>query len=128
VCSLFVLSLLQGPSVACKHSSAQVPALLRAVAFAGGDQLGSVLMKAPHEMRPGNRYAREGSAARTLGELVAAKIALVAVCRRCKHRRVLYPARLIARYGESYPAIELRERLRCTACRYGSANLHESSR
>jgi hypothetical protein len=99
-----------------------------AIALAGGDQLGSAPMKAPHEMHPGNRYARERGAGRTLGELVAAKIALVAVCRRCKHRRVLYPARLIARYGEHCPAIELRGRLRCTACRYGSANLHESSR
>jgi hypothetical protein len=79
-------------------------------------------------MRPGNRHAREAGAGRTLGELVAAKIALVAVCRRCKHRRVLFPARLAARYGENFPAIELRERLRCTACRYGSANLHESCR
>jgi DNA-directed RNA polymerase subunit RPC12/RpoP len=79
-------------------------------------------------MHPGNRYARHPGAGRTLGELVAAKIALVAVCRRCKHRRVLYPARLVARCAENFPAIELRERLRCTACRYGSANLHESSR
>jgi len=50
-------------------------------------------MKAPHQMRPGNRYAREGGIARTLGQLVAAKMALVAVCRRCKHRRLLYPAK-----------------------------------
>ena len=50
-------------------------------------------MKLPHQMRPGNRYARETGAGRTLGDLVRAKMALVAVCRRCKHRRVLYPAR-----------------------------------
>jgi hypothetical protein len=55
-------------------------------------------------------------------------MALVAVCRRCKHRRVLFTANLIARYGENFPAIELRDRLRCTSCRDRVANLHESSR
>jgi hypothetical protein len=81
-----------------------------------------------HEMRPGNRYARENALGRTLGQMVQAKMALVAVCRRCKHRRLLYPAHLTARYGENFPAIELREKLRCSNCRYRSANLHESSR
>ena len=85
-------------------------------------------MKAPHEMRPGNRYARETGSGRTLGDLVRAKMALVAVCRHCKHRRTIFPANLIARFGESYPVIELRQRLRCTGCRTRMANLHESSR
>jgi hypothetical protein len=85
-------------------------------------------MKLPHRMRPGNHYARETGASRTLGELVRAKMALVAVCRRCKHRRVLYPANFIPVFGEDYPAIELRHRLRCSACRGRIANLHESSR
>ena len=85
-------------------------------------------MKLPHQMRPGNRYARETGVGRTLGEMVRAKMALVAVCRRCKHRRVLYPANLIQRYGEDFPAIELRQRMRCTSCRGRMANLHESSR
>jgi hypothetical protein len=49
-------------------------------------------MKPPHQLRPGNRYARETGTGRTLGEMVLAKMALVAVCRRCKHRRLLYPA------------------------------------
>jgi len=77
-------------------------------------------------MRPGNRYAREDGIGRTLAQLVTAKMALVAVCRRCKHRRVLYPANLIPLYGENFPAIELR--MRCTSCRGRMANLHESSR
>jgi hypothetical protein len=85
-------------------------------------------IKPPHQMRPGNRYARETGIGRTLGELVRAKMALVAICRRCKHRRVLYPAYLIARFGENCPAIELRGRLRCSSCRGRMANLHESSR
>jgi DNA-directed RNA polymerase subunit RPC12/RpoP len=55
-------------------------------------------------------------------------MALVAVCRRCKHRRLLYPANLIPQFGEDFPAIELRERLRCSGCRGRMANLHESSR
>jgi hypothetical protein len=85
-------------------------------------------MKLPHQMRPANRYARESAVGRTLGQLVLAKMALVAVCRRCKHRRVLYPANFITRFGENFPAIELRKHLRCAGCRGRVANLHESSR
>jgi len=85
-------------------------------------------IKPPHQMRPGNRYAHETGSGRTLGQLVRAKMALVVVCRRCKHRRVLYPANLIARFGENCPGIELRTRLRCSSCRGRMANLHESSR
>ena len=85
-------------------------------------------MKAPHEMRPGNRYARERGAGRTLGDLVRAKMALVAVCRRCKHRRLIHPANLIPQYGEGFVAIDLVPRLRCTGCRSRSPNLHESAR
>jgi hypothetical protein len=57
-----------------------------------------------------------------------ARMALVAVCRRCKHRAVLYPANLIPHYGEHQPAINLRPRLRCGQCRGRMANLHESAR
>ena len=55
-------------------------------------------------------------------------MALVAICRKCKHQRVLYPANYIPRFGEDCFAIELRERLRCTNCRGRVANLHESAR
>jgi hypothetical protein len=79
-------------------------------------------------MGAGNRYARETGIGRTLGQLVSAKIALVAVCRRCKHRRVLFPTNYISRFGEDFPAIELRKLLRCSSCRDRMANLHESSR
>jgi|RhiMethySRZTD1v2_1073278.scaffolds.fasta_scaffold1043624_1 hypothetical protein len=65
---------------------------------------------------------------RTLRQLIAAKMALVAICRRCKHRRVLYPANFIDRFGEDCPAILLREHLRCSECRGKMANLHESAR
>jgi hypothetical protein len=85
-------------------------------------------MKLPHQMHPGNRYARENSSGRTLGQLVSAKMALVAVCRRCKHRRTIFPANLVARFGEEFPAIDQRERLRCSGCRGRVANLHEASR
>ena len=80
--------------------------------------------KEPHQMRPGNRYAHERGG-RTLGQLFEAKMALVAVC---KHRRVLYMPRLIERFGEDYPAIELRTGLRCSNCRCRGPNLHESAR
>jgi hypothetical protein len=81
-----------------------------------------------YDLYPRKRYVAETCAGRTLGDLVAAKMALVAVCRRCKHRRVLYPANFITRFGERCPAILLREKLRCTACRGRMANLHESAR
>jgi len=88
----------------------------------------AVPMKPPHLLRPGNRYARERGIGRTLGELVRAKMALVAICRRCKHRRVLYPANFIPRFGGDLPAIELQQHLHCSSCRGRMANLHESSR
>jgi hypothetical protein len=81
-----------------------------------------------HPLRADPRLAHARDKGRTLGQLVALKVALVAVCRRCKHRRVLYPAALIERFGPDMPAIDLRQHLRCSACRYRSANLHESSR
>ena len=85
-------------------------------------------MKAPHEMRPGNRYARASEARKTLGDLIRRKAALVAICRRCKHRRLLYPASLATRLGENFKLTELGKRLRCQNCRHGVAILHESTR
>jgi hypothetical protein len=41
---------------------------------------------------------------RTLGQLARSHMALVAVCRSCKHRRVLYMPRLMERFGAEYPA------------------------
>ena len=73
-------------------------------------------------MRPVNRHDR----GRTLGELVRAKLVLLAVRRRCKHQSLLYALSLIERFGENTPAIDIRPHLRCTACRYRSTNLHES--
>jgi len=45
-------------------------------------------------MRPGNRYARQAEVRRALGHLIASKVALVAICQWCKHRRLLFPAAL----------------------------------
>jgi hypothetical protein len=56
-------------------------------------------------MRPGNRYAREQAFSRTLGQLIGSKMALVAICRRCKHQRVLYPANFIERFGAAAPLL-----------------------
>jgi hypothetical protein len=55
-------------------------------------------------------------------------MALVAICRRCKHQRVLYPAVYIERFGDDCPAIALRHLLRCSSCGARAANLHESAR
>ena len=77
-------------------------------------------------MRPDNRYNRR----KTLGQLLQAKLVLVlvAVCRRCKHEHVLYPAFLIERFGENTRAISVRPFLSCRMCRYRNAKLHEASR
>ena len=80
-------------------------------------------------MRPGNRYAREVEVRKTLGDLIGRKAALIAICRRCKHRRLLFPASLASQLGEEFKVLELRKRLRCEGCRgYGTANIHESTR
>jgi len=78
-------------------------------------------------MRAGNQYARE-NVGRTLGQLIASKMALVAICRRCKHQRVLFPANYVPRFGEDYPAIELRKHLRCSSCRGRMVSVYEASR
>lgn len=75
-------------------------------------------------MRPGNRYDRGN----TLGDLIRAKLVLMAVCRRCKHGRVLCPMSLIDRFGEDCLAIDIRPHLRCSACRARNADLHEAGR
>jgi hypothetical protein len=79
-------------------------------------------------MRPGNRYARERDFGRTLGQLIDSKMALVAICRRCKHQRVLYPGNFIERFGEDCPAIALPEHLRCSSCHGRMASLQETAR
>ena len=79
----------------------------------------------PHQLRPGNRYLREAEARKTLGDLIARKTALIAICRRCRHCRLLFPAKL----GEGTKVVDVQKRLRCGNCHgYGTANLHESSR
>jgi hypothetical protein len=70
-----------------------------------------------------NRYADQRGFSRTLGQFVNSKVALVAICRRCKHRRVLYPANYIERFDADRPAIELRKHLCCSSCRGHMANL-----
>ena len=77
-------------------------------------------------MGPGNRYARECGFDRTLWPSSSIPTH-VAICRRCKHQRVLYPAQFIERFGEDWPAIELRERLRCSSCSGRMANLHDTA-
>jgi hypothetical protein len=86
-------------------------------------------MKQPHEMRPGNRYVRQAEARRTLGDLIASKSALVAICQRCKHRRLLFPPVLASRLGEKFLVADLSHHLRCAECkRDGTAKVYESSR
>jgi hypothetical protein len=80
-------------------------------------------------MRPGKRYALQAEARRSLGDLIASKSALVAICHSCKHRRLLFPAVLASRLGEKFPVVDLPRRLRCAECkRHGTAKVYESSR
>lgn len=80
-------------------------------------------------MRPGNRYARPPTAGRTLRDLAKAKLALVAVCRRCNHRRLLFAYELAERVGANFPVEQLASRLRCTECQaLGWVTLHDSVR
>ena len=79
-------------------------------------------------MGTNSHRAREGGSGRTLGQLIDDKMALVAICRRCKHQRVLYPAVYLERFGDGCPAIALRHLLRCSSCGARAANLHVSAR
>jgi hypothetical protein len=80
----------------------------------------------PDEMRPGNRYARQPEARRTLGHLIATKTALVAICQRCKHRRLLFPAELASQLGVDFEVVDVPT---CAGCnRTDTAKVYESSR
>jgi hypothetical protein len=80
-------------------------------------------------MRPGNRHARQAEVRRSLNDLIASKSALVAICQRCKHRRLLFPAVLASRLGVNFLVSDLPQHLRCAECRrHGTAKLYESSR
>lgn len=71
---------------------------------------------------PGRRTGK------TLGRLVDENIALVAICKQCKHRKLLSPGHLAAALGRDVEAIAVRTRLRCTRCGCRGPNLHEMTR
>ena len=78
------------------------------------------------DIQPGSwKPDRNGN---TLGDLVRKKLSLLVVSHRCKHQGVIFPANLIKRFGENYPAVAIRRHVRCSVCRCTSANLHEASR
>jgi hypothetical protein len=80
-------------------------------------------------MRPGNRYARQTEARRTLAHLIATKTALVAICQQCKHRRLLFPAELAIHLGIDFKVVDVPKHLRCAGCnRTDTAKVYESSR
>jgi hypothetical protein len=86
-------------------------------------------MKEPEDMRAGSRYWRAAGKPRTLRDLAIAKVALVAVCRRCRHQKLLFPYGLAEQLGANFPVEDLARRLRCTECRaLGMATLRESVR
>ena len=66
---------------------------------------------------------------RTIRDIARAKLAVVAVCQRCRHRRLLFPLDLAERLGANFPVERLPARLRCTECRaLGTAALQPSVR
>jgi hypothetical protein len=66
---------------------------------------------------------------RTVRDLARAKLALIAVCQRCRHRQLLFPLDLAERLGATFLVAELAPRLRCTDCKaLGMAAVHPSVR
>jgi DNA-directed RNA polymerase subunit RPC12/RpoP len=80
-------------------------------------------------MRPGSRYWKPAPGTRTLRDLAKAKLALIAVCQRCRHRSLLFPLDLAERLGANFPLDQIASRLRCTECQaLGWVTLHDSMR
>lgn len=85
-------------------------------------------MRPPRVLQQTDRYQHCRTTQRTLGNLLAEKVALLAVCRRCQHRRLLRTPSLAERLGEDFRVLSLRHVLRCQQCRAIAANLHEMTR
>ena len=79
-------------------------------------------------MSHGNRYLRD-TTARTLGDTIRNKAALVPICQRCKHRGLMFPAMLAEKLGAEFQVREVQPLLRCEGCGgRGTANLYEATR
>ena len=66
---------------------------------------------------------------RTIRNIAREKLALVAVCQRCRHRHLLFPLDLAERLGANFLIADLAPRLRCTECKaLGMAAIHPSVR
>ncbi len=52
-----------------------------------------------------------------VADLAASRIALVVVCKRCRHEAVLFPHRLVELGADRLAVAELPRRLRCRECR-----------
>lgn len=70
-----------------------------------------------------------GGVGRTLHDVARDRAALMVTCYRCKHRAVLYPHELAAKWGADFPLMHVKPRLKCTACELkGGASMHEGTR
>ena len=68
-------------------------------------------------------------AGKSLRQVAENKAALQVKCRRCRHRHVLYPNHLIARFGPEVDIDSLAPKLRCSECRaLGMASVYEITR
>jgi hypothetical protein len=78
---------------------------------------------------PRIRFGDTSTTRRRLGDLVAARVALVVVCKSCRHEAVLFPNRLAEQYGSAVLVSMLAARLRCAECKTrGSVQIRESVR
>jgi len=73
---------------------------------------------------------RDTVTARSLADLAKAKVALRALCHRCKHTATLYPATLAEKLGADRPITDVRRKLKCSDCgaRGGMIRLTEVER
>jgi hypothetical protein len=79
--------------------------------------VGVVKVRGYHEPRYGKRKAdRESSGPATLGSTLAANLALIVWCKRCRHRAEPDVAELVERCGAGLSLPEWATRLRCSAC------------
>ena len=69
-----------------------------------------------HSSPPLSGTGRDDLSSRSLSQLAAARVSLMAYCRRCKHRALLYPAALAEKLGPERKATEVARRLKCSEC------------
>lgn len=78
-------------------------------------------------MRPRPNF---GQARRSrVADLAQSRVALVVVCKRCRHEATLFPHRLVELGADNMVVADLPRRLRCRECKTrGEVQIRESAR